>query len=46
MKEKYSTELKNEIASNIRGPRESIQLTELKNFTITLSMFMVMDNHI
>ena len=38
--------LEYDIASDIRGLRENIQLTELKNFTIALSVFIVVDNHI
>ena len=38
--------LEYDIASNIQGLRKSIQLTELKNFTIALSVFIVVDNHI
>ena len=39
-------ELEYDIASDVRGLRESIQLTELKNFTIALSVFIVVDNYI
>ena len=38
--------LEYDTASGIRGLRESIQLTELKNFRIALSVFMVVDSHI
>ena len=37
------TWLEYDIASDILGLRESIQLTELKNFTIALSVFIVVD---
>ena len=40
------SKLEYDIASDIRGLRESIQLTELKNFTIALCVFIIVDNHI
>ena len=42
----FAKKLEYDIASDIRGLRESIHLTELKNFTIALSVFVVVDNHI
>ena len=44
--DKMKPKLEYDIASDIRGLRESIQLTELKNFTITLNVSIVVDNHI
>ena len=42
----FFKKLEYDIASDVRELRESIQLNELKSFTIVLSMFIVVNNDI
>ena len=42
----FIMKLEYDIASDIRGLRENIRLTELKNFTIASSVFILVDNHL